>query len=82
MLVLRNPEKTDRRAVMHSHALAGVHNNPHLAIILLIEQSMSLLRDRRSGYHHLDDLSIFAALLTQILNNLQGPNATVSTTCM
>ena len=44
----------------------------HLAIILLIEESMCLLRYGRARHHHLHDLTILAALFAQVLYNLQS----------
>jgi len=47
-------------------------NRAHLAIILLVEESMCLLRYGRARHDHLHDLTILAALLAQVLYNLEG----------
>jgi len=46
-------------------------NRAHLAIILLVEESVSMLRYGRARHNHLHDLTILAALFTQVLYNLQ-----------
>ena len=47
-------------------------NRAHLAIILLVEESMCLLRYGRARHDHLHDLTILAALLAQVLYYLEG----------
>lgn len=44
----------------------------YLAVVLLVEDGMCLLRDGRAGHDNLHDLTIFAALLTQVLYHLQA----------
>lgn len=43
----------------------------HLAIVLLVEQGVCLLRHRRAGDHHLQHLPILAAFLPKVFDNLQ-----------
>ncbi len=43
----------------------------HLAIVLLVEESVCMLRYGRARHHHLHDLPILAALFTQVLYDLQ-----------
>lgn len=49
----------------------NLDNRAHLAIILLVEESMCLLRYGRARHNYLHDLTILAALFAQVLYDLQ-----------